>query len=158
MITAGATSAERGPHPCSEHFRTLCSACAKCTDLRLCPWTGQPETAPPGAQIEGQILKASGKAYMSYAVVKCSNFERGRARSADDPAPARKPEAVAVREAKPKDSRIRAAVSAVESPAAAAEPKPKRKYAKRSRTAERIRDKEYDEWRMLIPIMGVAYL
>lgn len=148
-------------HHCSEHFRTLCSKCSKCTDLRLCGWTGKLGTLPPGAEAEEHTLRESGKNRISYGVIRCPNFERGRARSADDPAPVtEKPRAFEETESY---QEVRKAAEAVEpeKPVRSkreVQEKPRRKYVRKLRQVERIRDKTYDEWRMLINIMEVAAL
>ena len=146
---------------CSPHSKTLCSACSKCTDLRLCGWTGRLETLPKGTEAEEHVRRENGKSLKSYGIIRCDDFERGRARSADDPSPAKE---------KPKPFTETESYQEVRKAAEAVEPekpvrskrevpeKPKREYVRKSRQVERIRDKAYDDWRMLINIMEVAAL
>lgn len=62
------------------HSYTLCYDCTKCTDLRLCGWTGHPGTLPRGAEYTERTLTECGRTRKSYAITHCPYFEKGRAK------------------------------------------------------------------------------
>lgn len=132
----------------SEHIyrATLCEFCSKCTDIRLCGFDGKLRNIPKGAEYEERQYRECGRPRTGYRITSCPDFERGRARSADDPQrPAPEPGPMPFMEEPEERLTVREAVKLVEAgpEIPKGEDKPKMRY----------RNKEYDELRIMLNIM-----
>lgn len=123
---------------------TLCVLCAKCTDIRLCGFDGKLRNIPKGAEYEERHYTDHGEPKTGYRITSCPDFERGRARSAEEK-PKPLPEPIQDEKEPEEKLTVREAARLVE-----IEVPEKDTYI---RKYTRYRNKEYDELRIMLNIM-----